>query len=226
MVSVCCESLDIFGKPCVTENKWVESSACSPLTWAIETIKNVNNYAESCSWHTKHLLRFSSGLALGIALFPLNVAVTLTVTTIVIAILGKNRWNAYEEKAPMYGGKFPSMFSACIIAPIAEELIFRFGIYYIIKKPIQFTASFFCGEETANKIGAITAIAFTSLAFGLAHAVNSKSIYVALPQIVQATLVGVIHGCEKEFGGGILMSIGSHMANNTIVSLLLRIIKE
>lgn len=199
---------------------------CKPFTFAIHIIKSTNQYVESSSFPAKFVLRFAFGAAIGCAQIPLALSIVTIADLTIGKIIGQMKWDSLHQEMPLYDGKEIGFLEGAVIAPILEELICRWFIHYSIKIPVKFVASYFYPEKTAKKVGEVSAIILTSISFGLLHASNSKSFLVALPQVINCAVGGIILGCEKEYGGGITMSIADHMMNNTIAILLIKILSD
>lgn len=190
--------------------------ACKPFTFAIQIIRNTNQYIESCSFPAKFILRFAFGAAVGCVNFPINKLIIRATMLTIVKVIGIEKLISLHQEYPMYGGRRLDFRSTVIVAPIVEELLFRCVLHYSIKNSTEFAVSFFYPEETARKVGEVTAIIFGSIAFGVVHAVNSGHYITTLPQVIYATLTGIILHCEKEYGGGLTMSIAHHMMHNAM----------
>lgn len=218
-----CSPIDKSSSCCGSFTTATVNYFAEPIYFAIEIIKSTNQYVESCSFPSKLVLRFAFGAALGVCLIPLKIQVFRLVSFTVNQIIGKQQYHQLEIQNPMYPNlKFDEydLFYTSVIGPIVEELIFRWALYYTIKIPTKFIVSYFYPEETAKKISEVTTIIFTSIAFGLVHVGNSTSFLVSLPQVIKCIVAGIQYGYQKEYGGGITMTIGSHIANNSYSTLI------
>ncbi len=109
----------------------------------------------------------------------------------------------------------------CVIGPIYEEIIFRGGLQNLLKEGFQnFYLNIGFSDQTANLTARITAVFFSSLIFGAIHFVNALVFMcnpvLFLPQVVAATLMGVMFGLAKEFSGELYLPIAMHIGNNTL----------
>jgi membrane protease YdiL (CAAX protease family) len=106
--------------------------------------------------------------------------------------------------------------------PIWEEQIFRGDIQETLKTKIKpFFASLGFLDSAANISARVMSVFFASVIFGIYHFSNAI-IFLCnpirfLPQVVAATIMGLMFGLAKEFSGGLLMPIGMHIGNNTSV---------
>ena len=109
----------------------------------------------------------------------------------------------------------------CISSPINEEWLFRGGLQEMLNEAFQpFYTKLGFSDHAAMIASRVTSIFFASLVFGLVHFTNAFffgcSPMVFLPQVVAATLLGIIFGLAKECTGGLAMPIGMHIGNNTL----------
>ncbi|MGR3951806.1 MAG: CPBP family intramembrane metalloprotease [Chlamydia sp.] len=112
-------------------------------------------------------------------------------------------------------------FYVCMLGPILEELLFRGPLMSKIKGEIEV----FCIKQGASKkraklIARILTIVSTSLLFGVAHLYNAIAFKCSpllfLPQVISATIMGLLFGIAKELTDGITTPIGMHIGNNSL----------
>ncbi len=109
----------------------------------------------------------------------------------------------------------------CFLGPISEEQTFRGDLQGTLREKFE---SYFVNrgfsESTANIAARVTAIFFASVIFGLVHFMNAIVFWcnpiLFLPQVVAATIMGLIFGLAKECAGNLDMPIGMHIGNNTL----------
>lgn len=109
----------------------------------------------------------------------------------------------------------------CVLGPIMEELEFRGGLQGIIKDKLEsFYVNLGFSDSAANIAARVTSVFFTSIIFGLVHFSNALVFWcnpvLFLPQVIAATIMGLMLGLAKEFSGDVYMPIGMHIGNNTI----------
>jgi len=202
------------------------STICHPFISAIETIREVHEYIESCSTITKLALTILAGAVVATICLPLNMAIGAIVVKCISLAIGREKYDAISSETPLYNGKIPSAFTACILCPLVEEIAFRGILQPTTKALVNFIVSPFFDKATAKKIAVIAAIVFTSLLFGALHFINSPNLLVSLPQVICASFSGIIFGLEREFGGGLLESTAHHMTNNTIAWVLIQALES
>jgi membrane protease YdiL (CAAX protease family) len=119
------------------------------------------------------------------------------------------------------GHKILLMPLICILGPIIEEKIFRGCLQETLNDKL---ASFYVNRgfsaSTAHTAARVTAVFFASVIFGFIHFTNAIAFWcnpiLFLPQVVAATLMGLVFGLAKEFSGELHMPIGMHIGNNTL----------
>lgn len=109
----------------------------------------------------------------------------------------------------------------CIIGPIMEEQQFRGDMQEDLKDKFElYYAKQGLSNSTANILARVTSVFYTSIIFGLVHFANAAFFLcnpiLFLPQVIAATLMGVIFGLAKEFTGELFMPMGMHIGNNTL----------
>ena len=109
----------------------------------------------------------------------------------------------------------------CIIGPIMEEKVFRGDMQDEITKAIEsFYAKAAPTPQSANIAARVTSVFFTSIVFGLIHFSNALVFMcnpvVFLPQVIAATIMGLIFGIAKEFSGELHLPAAMHIGNNTL----------
>lgn len=110
----------------------------------------------------------------------------------------------------------------CVIGPIMEEQTFRGDLQEDLKEEFSsFYVNLGLSDSMANTVSRVTSVFFASLIFGLMHLMNAIVFWcnpvLFLPQVVAATIMGLIFGLAKEFSGELHMPIGMHIGNNTLV---------
>lgn len=109
----------------------------------------------------------------------------------------------------------------CVIGPITEEQLFRRDLQDRLQDQLE---DFYLNQNfsvpNANTAARVTSIFFTSVVFGLLHFTNAIAFrcnpILFLPQVVHATIVGLLFSLAKEFSGELHIPIGMHIGNNTI----------
>jgi membrane protease YdiL (CAAX protease family) len=114
---------------------------------------------------------------------------------------------------------------ACIIGPIAEEIAFRDEVPKDLKEKLTpFYMNLGLSDSDANTVSRVTSVFFASLIFGSYHFLNAIPFccnpVLFLPQVVFATIYGLIFGLSKELSGQLILPIGIHIGNNTLASIL------
>ncbi len=109
----------------------------------------------------------------------------------------------------------------CILGPALEEIMFRGSLQEILQEKFE---SFFIGQDFSDS-AALTAarvasVFFTAIIFGLVHFTNAIFFWcnpiLFLPQVVAATIMGLMFGLAKELTGELHMPIAMHVGNNTL----------
>jgi membrane protease YdiL (CAAX protease family) len=109
----------------------------------------------------------------------------------------------------------------CILGPIQEELGFRGGLQGFFKEAFE---SFYLDrglqDSSAKMAARVTSVFVTSVIFGLVHFSNAIIFWcnpvLFLPQVIAATIMGLVFGLAKEMTGDLAMPIGMHIGNNTL----------
>jgi membrane protease YdiL (CAAX protease family) len=109
----------------------------------------------------------------------------------------------------------------CVMGPIVEEKVFRGDLQDVLKKKLNsFYMNLGFSESGSNTASRVTSVFFASLIFGLVHLTNAIVFWcnpvLFLPQVVAATIMGLVFGLAKEFSGQLHMPIGMHSGNNTL----------
>lgn len=109
----------------------------------------------------------------------------------------------------------------CIIGPILEERDFRGKIQTGLKdKLYSFYKNSGLSDAKANIASRVTAVFFSSILFGLGHFTNALIFwcnpFLFLPQVIAATIMGLLFGVAKELTNELHMPIGMHIGNNTL----------
>ncbi len=110
----------------------------------------------------------------------------------------------------------------CVIGPIEEEKMFRGDFQEDVKNKLNsFYVDLGLSDSDANTAARVTSIFFASVIFGLIHFSNAIVFWcnpvLFLPQVVAATIMGLVFGLAKEFSGELHMPIGMHIGNNSLV---------
>ncbi len=108
-----------------------------------------------------------------------------------------------------------------IIAPIAEELLCRGNLQEYLKETSEtFYIDHGLSDASAKMTARVSAVFFTSILFGLTHFSNALVFrcnpILFLPQVIVATIMGLILGLAKEATADLAMPIGMHIGNNTL----------
>jgi len=109
----------------------------------------------------------------------------------------------------------------CVLGPYLEEKMFREDLQGMLKDKFK---SFYVhrgfSDSGANTAACVTSVFFSSVIFGLTHFSNAIVFWcnpvLFLPQVVAATIMGLILGLAKEFSGELHMHFGFHIGNNTL----------
>jgi membrane protease YdiL (CAAX protease family) len=124
-----------------------------------------------------------------------------------------------------------------ITGPVFEEILFRGIIYDLLKKGFQSFYTF-CSvpPNLADTLSKVSAIFFSAVIFGMAHFMNAYALNNPLmtvyPQVVYATVGGLIYGSLREYTQDIYLPIGLHIGNNVIawkygiISSLAKLVKS
>lgn len=110
----------------------------------------------------------------------------------------------------------------CVIGPISEEQMFRGSLQGSLQESFEaFYLKLGVTQSCAHVSSRISAVFFSSVIFGLVHFSNALVFWcnpiLFLPQVVAATLMGMVFGIAKEVTGDLHMPIGMHVGNNTFV---------
>ena len=109
----------------------------------------------------------------------------------------------------------------CVLGPILEEKMFRGDLQETLKDKFEF---FYLNRgfsySAANTAARVTSVLFGSIIFGLIHFTNAIVFWcnpvLFLPQVVAATIMGLIFGLAKELSGELDMPVAMHVGNNTL----------
>lgn len=109
----------------------------------------------------------------------------------------------------------------CILAPILEEQEFRGDLQEKLKNKFKsFYENLGFSDSAVNIACRATSIFFASVIFGAEHFANAIFFWcnpiLFLPQVVAATIMGLMFGLAKELSGELYMPIGMHIGNNTL----------
>jgi len=109
----------------------------------------------------------------------------------------------------------------CVIGPILEEKMFRGDLQGALKNKLNsFYVNLGLSDSDANTASRVTSVFFASVIFGLIHFTNAIVFWcnpvLFLPQVVAATIMGLVFGLAKEFSGELHMPIGMHIGNNSL----------
>ncbi|MDF2549593.1 MAG: Metal-dependent rane protease, family [Chlamydiales bacterium] len=165
------------------------------------------------------LVQWAIGLGLGACVHKVYSPLTIRALKVLVggASIGQSPFIDLAQE-----GNFYDTFNVCVFIPALEELFFRGllqGAFKIAFKYLYAKAGL--SDLTANIASRVTAIFFASIAFGLYHFSNALSFgchpIIFLPQVIVATIMGLILGLVYEFSGSLQMPIGLHMGNNIFV---------
>ena len=109
----------------------------------------------------------------------------------------------------------------CVIGPILEEKMFRGDLQGALKNKLNsFYVNLGLSDSDANTASRVTSVFFASVIFGIIHFTNAIVFWcnpvLFLPQVVAATIMGLVFGLAKEFSGELHMPIGMHIGNNSL----------
>lgn len=109
----------------------------------------------------------------------------------------------------------------CVLGPIIEEKFFRGDLQGMLKDKLKsFYVNRGFSDSGANTAARVTSVFFASVIFGLVHFTTAIMFWcnpvLFLPQVVAATIMGLIFGLAKEFSGELHMPFGMHIGNNTL----------
>jgi membrane protease YdiL (CAAX protease family) len=112
----------------------------------------------------------------------------------------------------------------CVIGPVMEEVGFRWLLQNALTDKFEsFYMSYGVTKANANILARVTSVFFTAIIFGLVHFSNALFFWcnpvLFLPQVVFATVLGLVLGVSKELSGGLYVPCGIHIANNTLAWL-------
>jgi membrane protease YdiL (CAAX protease family) len=158
-------------------------------------------------------LLFSPIFAIG---FKIGLLCASILVIPIVAIVGCGKEKKSDKDSNLIGSIF-NTYHTCILAPAYEELIFRGGIQTGVKLIAErllpaMTVPLLMGPPVA--VASLVAVVATSILFGLGHLVLRGSTFNA----VYSGMTSLIDGALK-VNHGLAASIGSHMANNTMVSI-------
>lgn len=108
-----------------------------------------------------------------------------------------------------------------LFAPFLEEFLFRELLQDKLKEKFcEFYTAFGLSKERAIMASRISTVFATAIIFGLSHfsnaLVNNCNYQMVLPQIVWATMIGILLSASKELTDSIIMPIGIHFGNNLL----------
>jgi len=161
------------------------------------------------SWG-KYILGFGLGLGMFLVYGP--------ITERIVKALGCSLDDPFNEMHIIE--KIVLIPVVCILCPIGEEKLFRGSPYDLLKEKLQSYYSSLFSEGVANVIARITTVFFSAVIFGLSHFMNAllswRSPVLFLPQVIAATIMGIIFALAKEISRGLEVPIGMHIGNNTL----------
>lgn len=114
-----------------------------------------------------------------------------------------------------------NMSSISITGPVIEEILFRGFLHDHLKEGFKSFYTF-CSlsPELVDTLSKISTIFFSAVIFGMAHLINAYSLNCSFmtvyPQVVYATIGGLIYGSFKEYTQDIYLTIGLHVGNNVM----------
>lgn len=109
----------------------------------------------------------------------------------------------------------------CVIGPILEEVQFRGMLQSGLNKIFEsLFLDWRISDKQADLLARVTSVFFTSVIFGLVHFTNAIVFQcnpiLFLPQVVAATLMGLLFGVAKEVTGSLELPSAMHIGNNTL----------
>lgn len=141
-------------------------------------------------------------------------------TSKILKLLGRERQSdPFHHLSPTY--KILAAPFICVIGPIIEEQFFRGDLHKAIKdKCKSFYRNQGYSHADMNHAARITAVFFSSIIFGIVHFSNAivfrcHPIFF-LPQVIAATIMGIMFSMAREFSGKLDMPIGMHIGNNVL----------
>ncbi len=157
------------------------------------------------------------GFGLGLGIHKIYSPLTQTV----ISLLGFSPVLADPFGTLSLGWKVIMTPFVCFLIPLLEEQQFRGDLQEALADKLEpFYANQGCANPAANGAARITSLFFTAVIFGLAHFTNALFFWcnptLFLPQVVAATIMGLLFGAAKELTGTLHLPIGMHMGNNTL----------
>jgi len=138
-----------------------------------------------------------------------------------ITAFGIKTTNLADPFAAMsYSSKVLATPFVCVLGPIIEEVFFRGDLQNFLRETFE---SLFLSQGfsygVANTAARITAVFFSSIIFGLVHFTNALVFMcnpiLFLPQVIGATIMGLIFGAAAEISNDLNLPISMHIGNNT-----------
>lgn len=109
----------------------------------------------------------------------------------------------------------------CVIGPAMEEWQFRGAMQSALNKLFEsMYLDWRVTDKQADILARITSVFFTSVVFGLVHFTNALVFdcnpILFLPQVIAATIMGLLFGAAKELTGNLDLPTSMHIGNNTL----------
>lgn len=100
-----------------------------------------------------------------------------------------------------------TLVTDCLIAPFLEETIFRAGLFTALRRRFSF----------------FLAAIISSIAFGSIHVMDSiiTGNFMDLPYLILYAVIGMIFAYAYEKSNSVCTSVGIHMINNVVASMIL-----
>ncbi len=162
------------------------------------------------------------GCGVGLAVWMENIYIPLTEKIVKAFDLSINPLDLPDPFSSLgLGSKILLAPFICILGPIMEEMMFRGTCQEVLKDTFNsFYVNLGFPDSAAQMAARVTSVFFSSVIFGLIHFTNAIMFWcnpiLFLPQVVFATIVGLILGLAKEISGELYMPIGMHIGNNTL----------
>jgi len=140
----------------------------------------------------------------------------------VVQILGEPRATVIRLFDPFSNLTFSDLVTlsplACVFIPLWEETFFRELLQGGLKNMLKsFYRAGGCSHSAADRAARVTAVFFTAVVFGLINftpaLIYGCHPFFFLPQVIEATLTGVLLGFAYEIGG-MALPIGIHAGSN------------
>jgi hypothetical protein len=211
MISTGLSAMDLYDpRSDFDKNKELQFNRGLQLSIPLDQIKdNLNK-----SVPTKDFIKES--LVHGFDVFCMDLCISIPIIYLSSKLIGTSE----QWSAPQFY-KIPGLFSACIRAPIMEEIVYRGILEKVAAEAAENSGFLSNNAQQRDKQRTYSARILTSLIFGLAH---------HRPHCPYAPVLGAfISGLNYSWAAqncGLLTPIFSHMFNNTIASVVVRMRKS